>query len=222
MLQDVRFVQPQFVRAQQQLGEVHQPGAIAGFLIGLIHLLPGLFDRVAVALNMVRAQPFIFLAVDVPHRLTRRPLLLIEVHRLNQTLQQAQLVFAIEDLEILRQVGVQMVRAQQAVGQAVEGAHPHAALGGAHQLADTVAHLCRCFVGKGHRHNRIRRAVLHAQQPGDTVHQNARLTTARPCQNQHVGARGRYGFTLFVIKAVEQVRNVHWHRRKRRGSTNPC
>jgi hypothetical protein len=35
----------------------------------------------------------------------------IEVHRLNQTLQQAQLVFAIEDLEILRQVGVQMVRA---------------------------------------------------------------------------------------------------------------
>lgn len=56
----------------------------------------------------------------------------------------------------------------------------------------------------------------------DTVHQNARLTTARPCQNQHIGARGRYGFTLFVIKAVEQVRNVHWHRWKRRGSTNPC
>lgn len=95
-------------------------------------------------------------------------------------------------------------------------------LGGAHQLADTVTHLRRRFVGKGHRHNGIRGTVLHAQQPCDTVHQNARLTTARPCQNQHIGARGRYGFTLFVIKAVEQVRNVHWHRWKRRGSTNPC
>ena len=222
VLQDMRFVQPQLVGAQQQLGEVHQPGAVAGFLIGLIDLLPGLLDRIAVALNMMRAQPFIFLAVDVPHRLARRPLFLIEVHRLNQTLQQTQLVFAVEDLKVLRQVGIQMVRAQQTVRQAVEGAHPHAALGGAHQLADTVTHLRRRFVGKGHRHNGIRGTVLHAQQPGDTVHQNARLTTARPCQNQHIGARGRYGFTLFVIKAVEQVRNVHWHRRKRRGSTNPC
>ena len=84
-------------------------GAVAGLLVGLIDLLPGLLDRVAVALNMVRAQPFIFLAVDVPHRLTRRPLLLIEVHRLNQTLQQTELVFAVEDLEILRQVGIQMM-----------------------------------------------------------------------------------------------------------------
>ena len=218
----MRLVQPQLVRAQQQLGEIHQPGAVAGLLVGLIDLLPGLLDRVAVALNVMRAQPFIFLAVDVPHCLTRRPLLLIEIHRLNQTLQQTELVFAVEDLEILRQVGVKMMRTQQTVREAVEGAYPHAALGSAHQLADTVAHLRRRFVGKGHRHNRVRRAVLHAQQPGDTVHQNARLTTARPCQNQHIGARGRYGFTLFVIKAVEQVRNVHWHRRKRRGSMNPC
>jgi DNA helicase-2/ATP-dependent DNA helicase PcrA len=30
------------VGAQQQFGEVHQPGTIAGFLIGLIDLLPGL------------------------------------------------------------------------------------------------------------------------------------------------------------------------------------
>lgn len=39
VLQDMRFVQPQLVGAQQQLGEVHQPGAVAGFLIGLIDLL---------------------------------------------------------------------------------------------------------------------------------------------------------------------------------------
>ena len=137
---------------------------------------------------MVRAQPFVLLAVDVPHRLTRRPLLLVEVHRLDQALQQAELVFAVEDLEILRQVGVHMVRAQQAVRQAVEGANPHAALAGAHQLGDTVAHLCCRLVGERHRHDGVRGAVLHALQPGDTVNQHARLTTARPSQHQHVGA----------------------------------
>lgn len=66
---------------------------------------------------MMRAQSFIFLAVDVPHCTARRPLFLIEVHRLNQTLQQTQLVFAVEDLKVLRQVGIQMVRAQQTVRQ---------------------------------------------------------------------------------------------------------
>ena len=162
VLQDMRFVQPQLVGAQQQLGEIYQTGAIARFLIGLVDVLPGLLDRVTEALNMMRTQPFVFLTVDVPHRLTRRPLLLIEIHRLDQAFQQTELVFAVEDLEILRQVSVHMVRAQQAVRQAVEGANPHAALAGAHQLGDTVAHLRRRLVGERHGHNRVRRAVLHA------------------------------------------------------------
>ena len=152
----MRLVQPQLMCTQQQFGKVHQTGAIAGFLIGLIDVLPGLLYRVAKALNMVRAQPFIFLTVDVPHGLTRRPLLLIEVHRLDQAFQQTELVFTVEDLEVLWQVGVHMVRTQQAVRQTVEGAHPHAALARAHQLRDTVTHLCRRFVGERHRHNGIR------------------------------------------------------------------
>ncbi|MNP17037.1 hypothetical protein D3C76_1094570 [compost metagenome] len=43
------------------------------------------------------------------------------------------------------------------------------------------------------------------------MHQNTRLTTARPCQHQHIGPRRGNRVTLFVIKAVEKVRNVHWH-----------
>lgn len=162
---------------------------------------------------MMRTQPFIFLAVDVPHCTARRPLLLVEVHGFDQTLKQAQLVFAVEDLEILRQVGVHMVRTQQTVCQPVESADPHTALAGTHQLPDTMAHFRRRFVGKCHRHNRIRRAVFRAHQPGDTMHQYARLTTARARQHQKVAAWRGHRFALFVIKAVEQVRNVHWHRR---------
>lgn len=110
-----------------------------------------------------------------------------------------------------------MVRTQQAVRQPVEGADPHTALASAHQLPDTMTHLRRRFVGKRHRHNRIRRAVFHAHQPGDTMHQYARLTTARARQHQKVAAWRGYRFALFVIKAVEQVRNVHWHRRVKIG-----
>ncbi|CCK04814.1 conserved hypothetical protein [Cronobacter sakazakii 701] len=209
VIEDMRFVEPQLMGAQQQLGEIHQPRAVAGFLIRLIHLLPGLLYRVAVALNMVRTQAVIFFAVDVPHRLARRPLLLVEVHRLDETLEQAQLIFAVEDLEILRQVGVHMVRAQQAMGETVERADPHAALAGAHQLADAVAHLRRRFVGKGHRHDGVRRTVFYHHQPGDTMHQHARLSAARARQHQHIAARRGYGFALFIVKAVEQVRNVH-------------
>lgn len=110
-----------------------------------------------------------------------------------------------------------MVRTQQAVRQPVEGADPHAALAGAHQLPDTMTHLRRRFVGKRHRHNRVWRAVFHAHQPGDTMHQYARLTTARARQHQKVAAWRGHRFALFVIKAVEQVRNVHWHRRVKIG-----
>lgn len=46
----------------------------------------------------------------------------------------------------------------------------------------------------------------------DTVNQHARLTTARSSQYQQVCTRGGNRVTLFIIKAVEQVRNVHWHR----------
>lgn len=211
VVEDMRLVQPQLVRAQQQLGEIHQPGAIAGFLIGLIDAQPGGLYRVVVGLDVLRAQALVFLAVDVPHRLTRRPLLLIDVQRLDDALEQPQLVVAVEDLEILRQVGFQVVGAQQTMRQAVEGADPHAALAGADQMFDTVAHFRRRLVGEGHRHDRIRRTVLHRQQPGDAMHQYPRLAAARPGQNQQVAARRRHGFTLFFIQAVEQIGDVHRH-----------
>jgi len=78
-----------------------------------------------------------------------------------------------------------------------------------------VAHFRRRFVGKGHRHNRIRRRVFHHHQPCDTVNQHTRLTAARARQHQHIAARRCDGVALFIIEAIKQVRNVHWYRRER-------
>jgi hypothetical protein len=55
---------------------------------------------------MLWASAFIFLFVDVPLRLLVRPLVLVQIKRLVYTLDQAQLVVTVEDLEILRQVSV--------------------------------------------------------------------------------------------------------------------
>ncbi|MNC43806.1 hypothetical protein D3C75_926830 [compost metagenome] len=90
-------------------------------------------------------------------------MLLVNVQRPHDAFQQAQLIFTIQDLEVLRQVGVHMMSAQQAVRQAVEGADPHTSLAGANQVFDTVAHLCRRLVGESHRHDGVRRAVLYRQ-----------------------------------------------------------
>ncbi len=113
MLQDMGFIQPQLMGAQQQLSKIHQPGSVAGFLISLINAQPGLLDRVAIAVDMVWPQPLVFLAVDVPHRLTRRPLFLVQIQCFDQPLKQPQLIFAVQNLEILRQSRIQMMRAQQ-------------------------------------------------------------------------------------------------------------
>ncbi|MNV54046.1 hypothetical protein D3C71_1462170 [compost metagenome] len=150
MLEDVGLVQPQLVGAQQEFCKVHQPGAIAGLLIGLVDLLIGAGDGVAVEVDVAGAQAFVFLAVDVAHHGARGPVLLVEVERLEHPANETVLVVGVEDLEILRQARIQMVSPQQAVGDAVEGAYPHAAHTVTDHLLDPAAHLGRRLVGKGH------------------------------------------------------------------------
>ena len=74
---------------------------------------------------MLRAQAFIFLAVDIPLRLFMRPFVFINVERLVDPLNQPQLVIAVQNLEILRQFCILPMGFQQAMGKAVESAHPH-------------------------------------------------------------------------------------------------
>ncbi len=151
VLEDVGLAQPQLVGAQQEFCEVHQPGAIAGLLIGLVDLLIGAGDGVAVEIDVAGAQALVLLAVDVAHHGARRPVLLVEVEGLEHPADEAVLVVGVEDLEILRQARIQMVGPQQAVGDAVEGADPHAAHAVPDHFFDPAAHLCRRLVGKGDR-----------------------------------------------------------------------
>ncbi|MDT4853017.1 hypothetical protein FQZ97_872710 [compost metagenome] len=105
---------------------------------------------------MLRADALVLLPVDEPLRLARRPALLVQAELADHPLDQALLVVGIENLEVLGQPGFLPVRTQQAVGQAVEGADPHAGGIDAEHLFDARAHLCGGLVGEGHRQDAVR------------------------------------------------------------------
>ena len=71
--------------------------------------------------------PFILVVIDEVLDLARHPARLVELHGLHDLLDEPQLIFAIENLEALRQARVAPVQAQQPVRDAVERAHPHVA-----------------------------------------------------------------------------------------------
>ncbi len=202
VLQQAWVIAPQIQGAQQQFGEVDQPGAGAGGLVGSVDAQLGGEEQVAGRLDMLRAQAFVLLPVDEPLRLAGRPALLVQAQLADHPLDQALLVVAVEDLEVFRQLGFLPVRAQQAMGQAVEGADPHALRALAEHLLDALAHLGRGLVGESDRQHAVRRGVFHRHQPGDAVHQHAGFAGASAGEHQLTPQRGCYSLALGVVEGI--------------------
>ncbi|MNM43662.1 hypothetical protein D3C81_545430 [compost metagenome] len=208
VLQQARMVAPQVQGTQQQFGKIDDAGTVAGLFIGAVDIAHGRQEQVATRLDVLRAQAFVFLPVDEPLGLAGRPLLLVEVEFTHHPLDQALLVVTVENLEVLHQPRFLPVRPQQAVGQAVEGADPHAGRVDAQQLLDPLAHFCRGLVGEGHRQDRVRRCLLDLDQPGDAVHQHAGFTGAGAGKHQLTPHRGRYGLALGIVEGIQQEGEV--------------
>lgn len=226
VLEHAGMVAPEVQGAQQQLGEVDHPGAGAGRLVGFVDLQHGGEEQVAAGLDVLRPQALVLLPVDEPLGLARRPALLVEAEFADHPLDQALLVVAVEDLEVLAQPGLAPVRAQQAMGEAVEGADPHARRIDPEQLLDAVAHLRRRLVGEGHRQDAVGRGVLDLDQPGDPVHQHAGLARAGAGEDQLAAQRRGHGLALRVVEGVQQEGEVVVHRgilpgRGKAGQTGP-
>ena len=94
------------------------------------------------------------------------------------------------------------------MGQAVEGANPHARRVDPQQLFDPLAHFRCSLVGEGHRQDRVRRGLLDLDQPGDAVHQHAGFTGTGAGKHQLTPERGRYGLALGIVKGVQQEGEV--------------
>ncbi len=153
--------------------------------------------------------PFVLLRVDPPGDLPRREACLVQFQRLHHALDQALLVVAVQHLEAFRQPGVLPVQAQQAVGDAVEGAHPHAARLAAELPGDARAHLAGRLVGEGHREDAVHRHAVHLVQPGDAVGQHAGLAGTGAGEDEIVARRGGHGLALGRVQPVEEVGDIH-------------
>ena len=77
-------LQPEFMSAQQQLGKIDQPGALALLFIGLVnrHLLA--HERITFVLNMLRSLTLVFACIDKPLHLPRREPAFIQFHCLEK------------------------------------------------------------------------------------------------------------------------------------------
>jgi hypothetical protein len=104
-------------------------------------------------LDVAGAQAVFLAAGDEPLRLLGREALVVDVVLLHQPLDGRQLVLRVQDLEALRQVGQLVVRAQEAVAQAVEGADPHAAHVDGQHRRQPRHHFLGGLVGEGHGHD---------------------------------------------------------------------
>ena len=212
MRQQARVIAPQVERTQQQFGEVDHASPQARCLVGFVDPAHGSEEQVAAGLNVLRPQTFVFLAVDEPLRLTRRPALLVQAQFADHPLDQSLLVIAVENLEGLAQARFLPVRPQQAVREAVEGADPHAGRVDAQQLLDAMAHLGSGLVGEGHRQDGVRRGVFDLDQPGDTVHQHSGFTGTGAGQDQLTANGGCYGLALGIVEGVQQKGEIIAHR----------
>ena len=195
--------------AQQQFGEIDQAPFIAQRLVALVDALVGDLKEVVAVRQRSGAASFILVLVDGPNRLAHRPAVLIDVQRPHHPLDQPLLVVGIEDLEVLRQPRFLPVHAQQAVGDAMEGAHPKRADRDAQQGIDPLAHLRRRLVGEGHRQQAIGRDAFGFDQPSDAMHQHPRLAAAGAGHHQGVAGRRSHRLALRFVQASENVGDVH-------------
>ena len=97
---------------------------------------------------------------------------------------------------------------QQAVGNAMESADPHA--GGRHlqQLLDPPAHLVGGLVGESDRQQTERGDLFGGHQKGNPVNQYPGLTRAGTRQHQQGTVIRRHCVTLGRIQTVEKIADV--------------
>ncbi len=207
-----RPVAQQLDRAQQQLGEIDQAGALAVVLVALVDLdLAGL-EVAAKMLDLTWAAAVVLVVIDEALDLARRMLAFVEFHVADHPANQAVLVFGVENLEGVGQIDLGGVHAQQAMADAVKGPDPQSVRTQIQQSPDPATHFAGGLVGKRHRQQPHGRDVMDLDQPGDPVHQHPRLARPGPGQHQQMAVLGRDGLALRVVEVFKKVRDVHFSR----------
>ncbi len=131
------------------------------------------------------AKPTVLPALDLRQQQAGRPAALVDVLRLQDLLQQANLVVGVEDREGRLEADRFRVAAQDARGDRMKGAEPHPFGGAADHRFEALAHLARCLVGKGDREQLGGKGAAGREDVGEPGGQHPGLAGAGAGQHQH-------------------------------------
>src|SRR6185312_14450573 len=143
-------------------------------------------------------------AVDESGQLSRRPALLVEVGRLDELLEDAQLVVGVEDGEVGLEADELGVAAQHPGSDRMEGAEPgHALKRAAGQRRDSLAHFPRRLVREGDGQDLARPRLSSRDQVGEPSGQRGGLASACAGQHEQRSFSGENGFALRWVEAPQ-------------------
>ena len=190
---------------QQQVAEIDGVHGPQPLLIGGVEgrrAAVGVVGAVR-ARHLVDGEAPVLPALDDDGEGARRPALLVDVGRLDDLLEQANLVVGVEDGEVGLEARELGVAAQDAGRNGVEGAEPEAGGGAAQQSLHAADHLARRLVGEGDREHLPRPGAPGGENMGEARGEHAGLAGAGAGQHQQRAVE-RFGrLPLLRIQAVE-------------------
>ena len=174
-------------RFEQQIAEIDRVQRFQPRLIGGVErrAAPGGECRRFRWGNVLRIDAAVLPAVDGARQRPGRPALVVEVLRLQNLLQEPQLIVRIEDGEVRPKADEFGVHAQDFHADRMERAEPGHALMGAGEDADPLAHLARRLVGEGDGQDLVRPRPSRGDQMGDPGRQHPRLADAGAGKHEH-------------------------------------
>jgi hypothetical protein len=193
---------------QQQIAEIDRVHGREAFLIVAVERdgTPiGVVARVS-RRHLVRDEPAILPALDLPQQRARRPAALVDIRGGDDLLQQAQLVVGVEDREVRGKPDRFGMAAQDAGGERVEGAEPHPVGGAPDHRLEPLAHLARRLVGEGDRQHLAGIGAAGAEDVGKPGRQHPGLAGAGPRQHQHRPVDRLDGAALRLVERGEKAR----------------
>ena len=186
-------------------------------IAGVQRLQPVLVERVelpaaAVGVGLVlacvelgRTQPLVLPAIDQPGQLAGGPALFVELVRLDQLLEQAQLVVGIDDRVVRLQPDQFGVPAQHPRRDRMERAEiGHPLDRAADHLADALLHLARGLVGEGDAEDLARPGAAGTDDMRQPRGQRRGLAGARAGQHQHRPFGRQHRLALRRVQSGEE------------------
>ena len=190
---------------EQQIAEidgVHRRQALLVLAVEVDRPAPGEVARIG-ALHLLGTEAAILPTLDHGEQQARRPASLVDILRLEDLLQQADLIVGIENRKARLQPDGFGVPAQDARGNRMERAEPYTLGGSADHRLEPLVHLARRLVGKGDGEKLGRKRAAGAEDVGEPGRQNAGLAGAGACEDQHRTLDRLDGAALRFVETVE-------------------